>query len=83
MAPLIVDRPSPIRQPEAEAAPRPRMLRTADIAELLDLPAKRVSILAREGIIPRVKVGRSVRFNEADILAWVAAGGSAYPAEAQ
>lgn len=73
---------TPIVDPHTTAR-RPRMLRAPEVAELLDLPVKRVHILAREGIIPRVKVGRQVRFNEAEILAWITSGGSAYPSEEQ
>jgi len=56
-----------------------RMLRVADVAARLDLPEKRIYILAREGIIPHVRLGRSIRFNEAEIEAWIAAGGAGYP----
>lgn len=58
-----------------------RMLRASDVAELLDLPVKRVHILAREGVIPRIKVGRQVRFNPIEIQAWLNEGGSDYPSE--
>lgn len=60
-----------------------RMLRSRDVAKILDIPEKRVRILAQEGIIPRVKVGRQVRFNAAEIEAWIQAGGSDYPGEEQ
>lgn len=59
--------------------PAPRMLRVAEVAKRLDLPEKRLYILAREGIIPHVRLGRSIRFNEAELEAWIAAGGSGYP----
>lgn len=58
---------------------RPRMLRAVEVAERLDLPVTRVRLLARQGIIPRVKVGHSVRFNEAELEEWIAAGGAGYP----
>lgn len=57
---------------------RPRMLRATEVAERLDLPVKRVLLLARQGIIPRVKVGHQVRFNEAELEAWIAAGGKGF-----
>lgn len=57
---------------------RPRMLRVAEVAQRLDLPQKRVYILTREGIIPHVRLGKSIRFNEAEIEAWIAAGGRGY-----
>lgn len=81
MAMTIVDRS--IAHPVEQTPPRPRMLRVTDVAELLDLPERRVYILAREGVLPHVRLGRSIRFNEAALLAWLEAGGSTYPAEAQ
>lgn len=60
-----------------------RMLRADAVAELLDIELKRVYILAREGILPCVRVGRQVRFNRADLEAWAARGGTGYPDEAQ
>lgn len=56
-----------------------RMLRAEAVAALLDLPRKRVYLLAQEGIIPHVRVGRQVRFNESAIEAWIANGGAGYP----
>lgn len=60
-----------------------RMLRVSDVAQRLDLPEKRLYILAREGIIPHVRLGRSIRFNEAELEAWIAAGGAGYPGNEQ
>lgn len=59
----------------------PRMIRVAELASRLDLPEKRVYILARQGVIPHVRLGRSIRFNEAEIEALIAAGGAGYPEE--
>lgn len=70
MSPIMVDR---------TARTRARMLRTEDVAKRLDIPIRRVRILAQQGIIPRVKIGHSIRFNEADLEAWIAAGGAGYP----
>ena len=62
---------------------RPRMMRATEVAERLDLPVKRVLLLARRGIIPRVKVGHQVRFNEAELEAWIAAGGKGFGDEGE
>lgn len=73
----MLDRPA---MPAHPHKPRTaRMLRVADVAARLDLPEKRVYILAREGIIPHVRLGRSIRFNEAELEEWIAAGGAGYP----
>jgi len=47
-------------------------LRTAEeIAELLNVPAKWPLEQARAGHMPHVRLGRYVRFDEEDVLAWV------------
>lgn len=76
MSTHMLDRAAPIAHPRP---PAPRMLRVAEVAKRLDLPEKRLYILAREGIIPHVRLGRSIRFNEAEIEAWIAGGGAGYP----
>ena len=43
------------------------------IADTLGVTAEYMRRLAREGRIPSVKVGKYVRFNPAEIAAWVAA----------
>lgn len=47
-------------------------LRTAEeIAELLNVPAKWPAAQARAGHMPCVRLGRYLRFDEEDVLAWV------------
>lgn len=74
---IVVDRSTPT-PPLAG-----RMLRADAVAELFDIELKRVYLLAREGILPCVRVGRQVRFNQAELEAWAARGGAGYPSEAQ
>lgn len=76
MSTHMLDRAAPVAHPRPAT---PRMLRVAEVAKRLDLPEKRLYILAREGIIPHVRLGRSIRFNEAEIEAWIAGGGAGYP----
>jgi len=48
-------------------------LRTADeVAMILSVPKTWVYRAAREGEIPSIRLGRYVRFDAADISAWVA-----------
>jgi excisionase family DNA binding protein len=48
-------------------------LRTAkEIAELLNVPASWVLEHARAGTIPHIRLGRYVRFDEDEVLGWVA-----------
>lgn len=53
-----------------------RLLRAADVAELLGVPKARVYALAREGRFPgAVRIGRGVRFEPAAVQAWLRQGG--------
>lgn len=56
--------------------PYPRVLTCAQVAELLGVSKARVYRMAREGDLPAVRYGRSVRFLEAHILIWLLTGGS-------
>jgi excisionase family DNA binding protein len=49
-----------------------RLLLTAeDVAELLSVPVSWVRESSRSGAIPCVRLGRYVRFVEADVIAWL------------
>lgn len=48
----------------------------AVVADSLNIPKWRVYELAREGVIPHVRLGRSMRFDEVRIREWLDAGGS-------
>ena len=59
------------------APPLPRLLTVDDLAELLEsISTDRIYELAREGQIPHVRVGRSVRFSAEAVAAWLASGGT-------
>ena len=61
----------------AEAA-LPKLLTAHELADQLDsISLHRIYELCREGSIPHVKVGRSVRFAVPQIVAWLEAGGTA------
>jgi excisionase family DNA binding protein len=49
-----------------------RLSDTAAIAELLSVPKTWVAEQARQNKIPCVRLGRYVRFDEDEVLAWVA-----------
>lgn len=58
-----------------------RLLTAPEVAELLAVPERWVRDHARDGLLPHVKLGRYVRFDRDDILAWVGeqkAGGAAW-----
>lgn len=50
----------------------PILLRRSDVARLLSLSIRSVDKLARSGQLPTVRIGRSVRFIEADLRSWAA-----------
>lgn len=49
----------------------------ASIAVLLGTSPHRVYQLARAGLLPSVRLGRSVRFSPPAVRAWIEAGGTA------
>jgi excisionase family DNA binding protein len=54
-----------------------RAVRAPVIAEMLDLSLDRVYQLARENVIPNIRIGRQIRFDLDRVKAWMDAGGSA------
>ena len=51
-----------------------------DVADLFDLPKKRIYELSRLGIIPSVRIGRLLRFDPETIQRWIAEGGQGFEA---
>lgn len=78
MASSIVDRAVNPAHTPTDRPLSSRMLRVAAVAGMLDLPEKRVYELVRAGVLPHVRVGRSIRFNADTLTAWIQAGGSGY-----
>ncbi len=63
--------------PHSCEAPR---LHDADwLADLLGVSRQRAYALAREGLVPCVRIGRRIRFNEQAIIRWIEKGGCAEP----
>jgi excisionase family DNA binding protein len=54
----------------------PRLLTAQTLAEHLDLPLWRVYELAREGQIPHLRIGRSLRFDPVAVSGWIRQGGT-------
>lgn len=55
------------------------LIRIAEVAELLNITQSRAYDLAREGIIPAVRIGRQLRFDSDRVQAWIESGGQALP----
>jgi excisionase family DNA binding protein len=53
----------------------PRLLRVAQVAEILDVSVQRAYELARIGTLPVVRVGRQVRVDPLRLREWIRAGG--------
>lgn len=56
-----------------------RLLRVPHVARILDVSEDRVYELAREGVLPAVRLGRQIRFDEDKLRAWIDQGGCALP----
>jgi putative molybdopterin biosynthesis protein len=55
------------------------LLTAQQVAVLLQVPTARVYQLAREGLIPTVRLGRQVRVSASALNEWIADGGRALP----
>lgn len=50
-----------------------------EIAELLDVSTQRVYEMARQNLVPHVRLGRIVKFDPERVGEWISAGGQALP----
>jgi excisionase family DNA binding protein len=57
----------------------PPMMTASEASALLRIRKPQVYALARDGIIPSVRVGRKVRFNRDRLLRWIDDGGAGLP----
>ena len=51
------------------------LMKIPEVARVLDVPVDRCYALAREGVIPVVRIGRQVRVDQDQLDAWIAGGG--------
>lgn len=49
----------------------PRLLRVPDVVRMLGIPAWRIYELVAERKIPHMRVGRTLRFSEVALAAWI------------
>ncbi len=56
-----------------------KLLTVEEVAEMLGMSRERVYQLTREGIIPVVKIGRSLKYSEKALIEWIENGGKSYP----
>lgn len=55
-----------------------KLLKVSEVATVLNCSVDRVYTLSREGVIPSVRLKRSIRFSEDDIAAFIKQGGRGY-----
>ena len=53
-----------------------RLLTAKETAEILQVTQPRVYELARSGLLPCVRMGRQIRFDQEKLREWAARGGS-------
>jgi len=53
-----------------------KLLRTDEVAVILDVPSDRVATMAREGLLPAIRCGRSWRFAPTRLWEWMESGGA-------
>ena len=56
-----------------------KLLTARDLAPVLQVPEARVFDLARQGLLPHVRLGRQVRFPESAVAEFIESGGRALP----
>jgi len=56
----------------------PNILTAQEVSAHLRISPQRAYELARLGLLPCIRIGRQVRFDEVKVEAWIAAGGRAY-----
>jgi excisionase family DNA binding protein len=54
-----------------------RLLTAKEVAPILQVTEARVYEMSRENLLPTVRMGRQVRYDEDALLNWIRAGGSA------
>jgi len=56
-----------------------RLYRVPEVARILDTSEQRVYEMAREGVLPVVRMGRQVRIDRLALERFIEGGGQAYP----
>ncbi|HEX4035164.1 MAG TPA: helix-turn-helix domain-containing protein [Solirubrobacteraceae bacterium] len=58
-------------RPRGVSEPNPRLLTSAEAADFLTLEESTLRDCSRRGIVPSVKIGRHLRFVEADLVGYL------------
>ena len=60
-----------------------RLLNASEVASILRVKPARIYELSRIKLLPTVRIGRQVRYDENALLEWIKAGGSMQPIRKQ
>jgi len=60
----------------------PPMLTADEASTMLRVRKPQLYALARDGIVPAVRIGRAIRFNRDQLRAWIESGGAPHPGRA-
>ena len=55
-----------------------RLLKVNEVAELFDMSEDRIYTLSREKLIPTVRLGRQLRWDEAALIKFIESGGKTF-----
>ncbi len=58
---------------------RRRLLRVPEVARILDISEQRVYEMARQGLLPHVRLGRQIRIDHRALDDFIGQGGQALP----
>jgi putative molybdopterin biosynthesis protein len=56
-----------------------KLITASEVARLTGVSTARIYDLARQGILPSVRLGRQLRFSESALHRWITNGGCALP----
>lgn len=56
-----------------------KLLRASEVAKVLNVTEVRVYSMAREGLLPVVKLGRHIRVDQDKLNEWIERGGQSLP----
>jgi excisionase family DNA binding protein len=66
---------APIAEPQGD---RPRLMTPAEVSRVLGCTLRRVYRLTSKGVLPAVRIGRTIKFDRITLEKWIATGGGTY-----
>jgi excisionase family DNA binding protein len=75
----VIDPTQPAGRQERRGELPERLLRAPEVAEILGVSQARVYELARQRIVPSIRLGRQIRFDPDALRRWMDDGGQRWP----